>query len=211
VKPRLIVITDTARGSFDVWLAQLERLLAGAVPGAVLVMLRDRQLPIRERRALGERLRELTARHAQAFGVNDRLDLAVLLGAEAVHLAESSVSVADARAFAGAQARSWWISRACHDIADVRTSDADALLIAPVAEPRKGRPALGTDGVRRARSEIERRAPDAERCRIYALGGVNAANAATLIGAGADGIALIGALFEPDAPRVLVESLGVRR
>jgi thiamine-phosphate pyrophosphorylase len=211
VTPVLIAITDTTLGSFEVWLAQLERLLAEAAPGAVLVMLRDRQLPVRERRALGERLRELTARHTQAFGVNDRLDLAALLAADAVHLAESSVAVADARAFASAQGRSWWISRACHDVAEVHASDADALVIAPVAEPRKGRPALGPDGLRRARAEIERRAPSAVRSRLYALGGVSVDNASALVAAGADGVALIRALLEPDAPRALIESLGVRR
>jgi thiamine-phosphate pyrophosphorylase len=209
--PVLIAITDTTRGSFDTWLLQLERLFAAAAPGAVQVMLRDRQLSARERLALGERLRALSLRHAQSLSVNDRLDLAVLLAADAVHLSESSVSVGDARVFASAQGQRWSISRACHDIAEVASSDADALVLAPVAQARKGRPALGVAGVQRARAELARRSDGAGSCRLYALGGVTPANAASLLAAGADGVALIGSLLEPDAPRALVESLGIRR
>jgi thiamine-phosphate pyrophosphorylase len=207
----LIAITDTARGSFDEWLEQLERLLAAAVPDSVQVMLRDRQLPAQERRALGARLRELTGRHAQALSVNDRLDLAALLDADAVHLSESSVSVADARRFASRQGRAWWISRASHDPADALVTDADALLLAPVVEERKGRPALGAAGLERARAALVERSISAPACRLYALGGVAGGNAAALIQAGADGVALIGGLLEPDAPQRLIESLRLRR
>jgi thiamine-phosphate pyrophosphorylase len=209
--PVLIAITDSERRSFDAWLVQLEQLLAEAAPGSVQVLLRDRQLSMRERRALGQRLRLLTAEHGQSLSVNDRLDLAVLLGADAVHLSESSVSVADARAFAAAQGSSWSISRASHQPADAASTEADALLLAPVAEARKGRPALGALGVQRARAGLASRAAGHDSCRLYALGGVSADNAPALVAAGADGVALIGALLAPGAPRALVEALGIQR
>jgi thiamine-phosphate pyrophosphorylase len=208
--PVLIAITDSARGAFERWLVQLEHLFAAAAPGTVQVMLRDRELCVRERLALGTRLRELATRHEQTLSVNDRLDLAALLAADAVHLAESSVPVADARALASAIGRSWWISRACHHVADVGREPADGIVLAPIAAARKGRPALGTAGVERAAAEL-RGAPVGSRSKLYALGGVSSANAASLLAAGADGVALIGALLEPDAPRLLVERLGIRR
>jgi thiamine-phosphate pyrophosphorylase len=209
--PVLIAITDSARGFFGDWLASLECLLAAAAPDSVQVMLRDRQLPACERRALGARLRELTGRYAQALSVNDRLDLAVLLEADAVHLSESSVSVADARSFATRVGRAWWISRASHDPADALVTSADALLLAPVVEARKGRSALGSVGLERARAALLERSDSAQACRLYALGGVTGGNAGALIRAGADGVALIEGLLEADAPRRLVESLGIRR
>ena len=95
--PRLIAISDGERGQTEFWLAQLEQLLGGARPGSVAVLLRDRQLPIRERRQLGEALRRLTERFGQALLVSDRIDLACLLGADGVHLSEASVAVEDAR------------------------------------------------------------------------------------------------------------------
>lgn len=210
--PVVIAITDSARGDLERWLAQLESLLAGAAPGRVLTVLRDRQLPVQARRAFGERLRELTRRYAQPLSVNDRLDLAALLDADAVHLSESSVDVSDARAFARDVAgRAWWVSRASHDPDDAAQDEPDALLLAPVAAPRKGRAALGLAGVQRARRARDRRSVESGACALYALGGVSAGNAAALIRAGADGVALIGALVDDGAPRALIDALSLRR
>ncbi|HWO11739.1 MAG TPA: thiamine phosphate synthase, partial [Polyangiaceae bacterium] len=192
----------------DEWLARLTPLLALARPASVLVMLRDRQLPARERRAMGAALRVLCSAHAQLLCVNDRLDLALLLDADAVHLPEDGVAVEDARALGARHGRSWWVSRASHEPADTARTDADAVLLAPVAEARKGRPALGVEGLARARAALDARArPPA--CRLYALGGVTAANAPALLEAGAHGVALIGALLEPGAPAALVRALAL--
>jgi thiamine-phosphate pyrophosphorylase len=207
--PRLIVLSDTERAPIAVWLAQLERLVSKAAPGSVLVLLRDRQMAARARQALGERLRELTARHAQHLAVNDRLDLAVLCSADAVHRSESSVSLAETRAFGRRYAREWWISSACHDVEQVAGSDDDGVLLSPVAEARKGRRALGISGISRARAALDRRGAGAPR--LYALGGVTPANASELLAAGAHGVALIGALLEPGAPEALIDSLELDR
>ena len=126
--PRLIVITDRESGPFDVWLRHLEDLLAAAEPGSVQVLLRDPRLAIRERRELGELLRRLTEQHRQSLGVSDRLDLAVVLRADAVHLSEASVSAADARAFARDQGHCWAVSAAAHAIERCLEASEDALL-----------------------------------------------------------------------------------
>ena len=208
--PLLVAITDTERAPMAVWLARLEPLLAAAPPGGVLVMLRDRQLPARSRQAFGLELRELTRRHAQRLGVNDRLDLAVLCDADALHLSGSSVGVPEARAFGRRYDRDWWISSACHDPELAGTSQADGLLLSPIAEARKGRPALGAPALARARALLDARGPE-RAPRLFALGGVVPANAAELLRAGADGVALIGALLEPGAPRALLDSLAQAR
>ncbi len=207
----LIAITDTEQGSTELWLARLEELASRSAPRRVLVMLRDRQLPVRERRSLGERLRELTRRHGQLLSVNDRLDLAALLEADAVHLSESSVGVADARKFGASRGQSWWISSAAHQPTDAASTAADALLLSPIAQDRKGRIALGVAGVQRARAALERRSSDQAPCRLYALGGVDAENASAILRAGADGVALIGALLEPGGPQALCDALGLGR
>jgi thiamine-phosphate pyrophosphorylase len=161
--------------------------------------------------SLGRRLRELTRRHGQRLSVNDRLDLAVLLEADALHLAESSVMAGDARAFARARGRAFWISRAAHQPEAAAHADADALVLSPIIEARKGRPALGLAGIEAARTARERRPSELGRCGLYALGGVTAASAADCVRAGADGVALIGALLDSEAPRALVAQLGLGR
>lgn len=209
--PRLIVITDTQRGSVEAWLSQLERLARAAVPGSLQVQLRDPQLPIRERQRLGERLRQLTFRHAQLFCVNDRLDLAVLLAADGIHLSHASVAPEDARAFGRVHAQSWHVSAACHAPDDFSASTADALLLSPVVEARKGRPPLGLDGLAQAQRARGERGSALRPCLLYALGGVTRHNARDLLDAGADGVALIGEVFEPAAPDSLLRALGIQR
>jgi thiamine-phosphate pyrophosphorylase len=211
VWPQLIVLTDTERGPVERWLCQVESLLALARPSSVEVILRDRQLPIRERRRLGDRLRALTRRHEQSLGVNDRLDLAVLLDADAVHLSEASVSVDDAREFGLRYGRRWRVSGACHAPERFRAATEDALLLSPIMEARKGRPPLGLSAVARAMSMQRERSRELARCRLYALGGVTSQNARALLDAGADGVALIGELFDPDAPKALARALGIER
>jgi len=129
--PRLIVISDSERAPQQTWFEQLERLLGGAGPGSVLVLLRDRQLPIRARQQLGQRLRQLTRAFGQWLSVSDRLDLAALLEADGVHLSEDSVSVADARALGVSLGRSWYVSAACHA---PETIVASALAREPAAQ-----------------------------------------------------------------------------
>jgi len=200
---RLIVITDVTVAPEDVLEERVTRLLAMARPGSVVVQLRDRDLPARQRLALGERLVAGCRRYGQWFVVNDRIDLAVVLGADGVHLGEESVSAEDAR-------RLWppgaWVSRACHEPEGVGAKEGrgvDAWLLSPVAAPRKGRAALGVSGVERARAVIERMAPE-ERPRLYALGGVSAEDVATWVAAGADGVAVIGAALDGRDPGALV-------
>jgi thiamine-phosphate pyrophosphorylase len=209
--PRLIVISDRESGPIDAWLRHLEQLLALAEPGSVQVLLRDPRLPIRERRHFGERLRELTEQHQQSLSVGDRLDLAVLLRADGVHLSEASVTSADARAFARRYGQRWAVSAAAHAAERCLAASEDALLLSPSMAPRKGRPALGLEGLRRARRVWATRSEALGSCRLYALGGVTSQNARALLEAGADGVALIGELFEPGAPTALVNALGIRR
>jgi thiamine-phosphate pyrophosphorylase len=204
IAPRLVVVTDTGRASAAQWLAQLRPWLACAEPGSVLVQLRDRQLEAQDRLAFGRRLRELTRRHEQHLAVNDRLDLALLLDADAVHLPEASMRARDARSFLERHRPGWFISAAWHEPTRLPEPEVDALLLSPVSAPRKGRPELGVSGIRDA---VLVRA--ARRHRIYALGGVGAEDAPGLLAAGADGVAVIGALFDPHGPLPLLAALGI--
>ena len=101
VRPRLIVITDTTRVAAELLLARVEALAARARPGTVMIQLRDRELAAAARLELGRRLREITRARGQWLAVNDRVDLALWLAADALHLGEGSVSVPDARRLGG--------------------------------------------------------------------------------------------------------------
>ncbi len=202
--PALMVITDTTVAPMDVWEERIEQLLSQARPRSVLVQLRDLTLPVRERFAFAKRLVAICRRHEQWFSVNDRLDLALLLDADSVHLGERSLAPADARTVLPRA----FISHACHDVEGVFVPGSNAAVLSPIMAARKGRVALGADGVRRARAEIERRGAALG---LYALGGVDDENAAACVAAGATGVAVVGAAVRTDTPVILVRALRLDR
>ena len=199
--PRLIVITDLGVAPVEQLEERASRVAAAAVPGSVMIQLRDRDLPVRERLELGKRLVGIARAHQQLFVVNDRIDLALLLDADGVHLGESSVEPADARKILGPEKL---ISRACHDPAAAEPRGADALLLSPVLRERKGNPPLGLLAIGAARSV-------AHQARIYALGGVDADGARQCVDAGFDGVAVIGAVLTAPDPLQIVSALGIAR
>jgi thiamine-phosphate pyrophosphorylase len=201
IAPRLIAITDTERFAVPELLERADGLLAAARPGSVMLQVRDRELTGRERFALARSCVVLARKHAQYVAVNDRIDIMLLVGAAGLHLPETGVSVADARALVSDA----WISVACHDPdAAASATDVQAVVLSPLLEARKGRPLLGLDALRRARSGSD------QRPLLYALGGIDAERAASCLAAGADGIAAIGAAFSAD-PLPLLTALGIRR
>lgn len=179
-------------------------LVAQARPGSVLVQLRDRQLPARERLDLGRHLAQLARAHGQHFAVNDALDLVRLLTASALHLGERGVDTADARRVVG----SVWISRACHEPRAAGLLDADAVLLSPVFAARKGAPALGVQGLRLALQYARSRPKPVL---VYALGGVTPEHAQQALQAGADGVAAVGAALADSTQLALLDALAIRR
>jgi thiamine-phosphate pyrophosphorylase len=155
---------------------------------------------VRERWALGERLGELTHRTRQRFGVAERADLARALGASAFHVPKGGFAAADARSYLGSEV---FLTRGCHELASAVESELDALLLSPIFEARKGRPALGVSALGSARAAYPRAA-------WFALGAVTAGNAAACLAAGAAGVAVIGAALEAD-PEPLLAALGILR
>ena len=210
ILPRLIAITDLSVLGAHALALQLRWLAGLALPGSVALLLRDHAASAKQRLALGTELRDIAATTGQALWVADRLDLALLLQADGVHLGEASVSAAVARRLVGDRVR---ISRAWHApslegaAAAEELADVAALLVSPLLEPRKGRPALGVGvlGVLGEQLRARNRA-----CQLYALGGVSAENAADCLRAGATGVAAIGAALAPD-PRALLSALEILR
>jgi len=207
LEPRLIAITDRTVATAAATLARFERLARAARPFTVLFQLRDHDLSGRERLEFGRALRALSAAEQQCFQVNDRCDLAVLLGADAVHLGERSVSAAEARKVVGAEL---YVSRACHDPEGELERGVDAWVLSPIFGERKGRAPLGVEGVHRL----------AERCRtaggggggaVFALGGVTAEDVSECRKSGAWGVAAIGAVLGEAEPTVLLQALGILR
>jgi len=135
------------------------------------------------------------------FLVNDRADVALACGADGVQLPERGLPVKAVRDIVGA---SCLIGRSVHSPeAAVRAEadGADYIVAGNVFEtPSKpGTPAQGLDFVRAA--------AEAVRLPVIAIGGITHENAGDVIAAGADGVAVIGALLAEDDPKAAAQRL----
>lgn len=195
----LYVITDhrTARGRDQVDL--IAQAIAG---GATTVQLRDKELPARDQLALGKRLRDLTRATKTTLIVNDRVDLALAIDADGVHLGQDDLPPTVARSLLG-QDRLIGVS-----VGDpgqyelVRREGADYVGTGPLAlTGTKGDAgaAIGTAGIRAVR--------EITNLPMVAIGGVSSSNAAAAIAAGADGLAVISAILGADNPEQIAREL----
>lgn len=190
--PRLLLLTDRHRAAAAGH--DLEEAVAAALDvGAPVVVLRDRDLPRDQRRALARRLRRRTAATGAQLWLGGDPDLAADVGADAVHLpAAAPVARAPGVAVTG---------RSCHGVDEVRGAVAaglDHVTLSPVAptpsKPGYG-PALGPHGLA---ALVAAAGP----LRTYALGGVVPADVATWLAAGVHGVAVLGGvLAAPDPAR----------
>lgn len=207
--PRLIAITDLSVLAFEPLVARAAELADSAAPGTVAVLLRDHDASAATRLELGLRLRQVTRAAGQELWVADRIDLALLLDAEGLHLGEGSVPATTARRLFGPARR---VSRAWHRVTlDERSgaelAEVSAILLSPIFAARKGRAALGPAALGQLSAGLEQRGLSAG---VYALGGVTAAQVPACDAAGASGVAAIGAALGPTAG-TLVRALGIAR
>jgi len=167
----------------------LESFLEAAVCGGVdLVQLREKTLADRELLPVLEDARAITRRLDVPLVVNDRPDLAVLVGADYVHVGQDDMPAAAARRFGIP------VGLSTHSPAELDAAEADYVGVGPVhATPTKeGRPAVGLELVRYA----------AEHARVpwFAIGGIDAGNVADVVAAGATRVAVVRAIGDADDP-----------
>ncbi len=178
--PRILQISDAAQLPLDA----LSARIAAAAPGTLAVQLRDPALDGRALYALGRQLRERTRAAGAWLVVNDRLDLAIALDADGLHLGRRSLAPRQVR-----PVWSRWLSASAHAVAEAvdRSAEVDAVQLSPIfASPGKGTP-LGLEALRRARDGMR------SGCALIALGGIDAERAAACFQAGADAVAAIRA------------------
>ncbi|MCC6521582.1 MAG: thiamine phosphate synthase [Polyangiaceae bacterium] len=199
--PLALVITDLPTVPRAELLGRLERArsLPPELRGRLAVQLRDPELATDELHALGRELRALTRELGASLVVNDRLDLALELEADGLHLGRRSLGVDEVRSRVGNRL---WISVSCHgpgELAVAAAAGPDAVLLSPVfASPRKREP-LGLMALPEAKSALP---PSVA---LLALGGVTVERAAACVRAGADGVAAIRADLVAALPRIAAE------
>lgn len=196
--PALYLITD--RTLSDRPLAdRVEAALSRVDPRRTAVQLRERSLGARALLELGRAVKRVCDARGVPLLVNDRVDVALALGA-GVHLGGGSMPAREARRLGGPE---MLIGVSCHGAAEVRErmDGADFATWGPVfPTPSKARygPPVGFAGLEEAR---------ALGLPLLALGGVDADRAAGLKSRGFAGIACIGAVFARSDPGTAAQAL----
>jgi len=185
---KLYLITDRKLFPDDAsFMAAMEKTLKGGVKA---VQLREKDLAIRELLRMAYSLRELTARYGAKLFINDRVDVALAVDADGVHLGGSGMPAFAARKAAG---EGMLIGVSTHSVEEAGKAEeegADFVTFGPIFEtPSKmkyGKP-LGPDVLREASAKIL--------IPVFAIGGIKKETAARVLACGAYGIALISAIL----------------
>ena len=180
----------------------LPALVEAAVRGgATVVQLRAKDLPARAFAALAVETARRLAPTGVPLLVNDRVDIALACGAAGVHLGLDDLPVPDARRILGPGAVIGVSVNTPEEARRAAAEGADYVGAGPAfATSTKDTPlaVLGPDGVAR----IKR----ASGVPVVAIGGITAANAASLAAAGADGVAVVSAVLgSPDPERAAAD------
>lgn len=171
------------------------RTLAGELcsAGVEILQYRAKLLSPQEILRGAEAISEAFRGSAALLVLNDRPDLAVLAGWSAVHVGQGDLPVSAARKVFGA--KNAWVGVSTHtetQLLEAEQAEPDYIAVGPVfvtGSKRDAEPVVGLDGVRRARALT--RKP------LVAIGGVTQENARSVMDAGADCVAVIGALLAP--------------
>jgi thiamine-phosphate pyrophosphorylase len=186
-------------------LAELARLVAQG--GATLVQLRDKRSETRPMVESARAIKAALAPFNVPLLINDRVDVALASGADGVHVGQEDMAVADARRLLGPDAI---IGLSIKTVAQAEAAPIDLLDYVGVggvfatSSKNNTKPPIGPAGLAQIAAIFRRRAPDFPLCGIA---GIDASNAADVVAAGADGVAVISALSLEGDPQAAARQL----
>jgi len=198
--PKLYAIIDRATlDARNISIADFARDLRDA--GITLVQYRDKTNAPQAILQASSEISAIFAATTATLILNDRADLTLLANWTGVHVGQSDLSPQDTRRVLGSNRIIGISTHTDAQVIAANETSADYIAVGPVfatASKQNAEPTIGLAGVRRARTLT--RKP------IVAIGGITRENAPSVIAAGADSVAVIGALCVPgQSPRKLAE------
>ena len=167
--------------------------------GLTLVQYRDKTADDTVRLPIAQKLCQLCHQHGALFILNDRIDLALAVDADGVHLGQQDMPVAIARQLLGPQRLIGRSTTNPEEMQRAVTEGVDYIGVGPVYETptKEGKPAAGLEYVRYA----------AKNCSLpwFAIGGIDPANIKDVIDAGAARVAVVRSLMQADQPTLMTQ------
>ena len=189
---KLYLVTDRALLNGQ----SLEESVSEAVKGGVtMVQLREKESSTREFIALGRRLKEILSPLNVPLIINDRVDVALAIDADGVHIGQSDMAYEDVRRMVGVHKIIGLSVENMDDLRRANELDVDYVGISPVfATPTKTdtSPPFGLEGLKEA-VRISRHP-------TVGIGGMNQSTASEVMQTGCDGIAVVSAILASESP-----------
>jgi thiamine-phosphate pyrophosphorylase len=195
----LYLVTDRslARGR-----AMLDIVRAAVQGGVTCVQLREKTCATREFIEEALAVKEFLRSRGVPLIINDRLDVALAVGADGVHLGQKDMPLAAARAIVTDTMRIGISAESLADAIAAQQGGADYLGVSPIfATPTKTDAAapLGLVGLQAIRRAVD--------IPLVGIGGLNRQNAAAVVRCGADGVAVVSAIVAAEDPEQAAREL----
>lgn len=186
----LYLVTDRGlsrgRSTFEV-------VQAAVRGGVTCVQLREKSCSTREFIEEARAIKGFLSAHAIPLIINDRIDVALAVGADGVHLGQTDMPLVSARSILGADVIIGISAECLQDAIEAEITGADYLGVSPIYDtPTKTdtAPSLGLKGLRRIRSAVK--------LPLVGIGGLSLANAADVVASGAEGVAVVSAIVSAE-------------
>ena len=197
----LYFITDSMGFEEEEFLRRVEEALEG---GATILQLREKNKTTREYISLAEKVHKLTKEHGVPLIIDDRVDVALAVDAEGVHLGAEDMTVAQARKILGEDKIIGATAKTVPWALDVYRQGADYLGVGAIYPT--------TTKVKTVLTSVDtlRDICKAVPIPVNAIGGLNKNNIDVLSGVPIAGICAVSAIMKADDPKIAAEMLKAR-
>jgi thiamine-phosphate pyrophosphorylase len=195
---QLYFITDSTGFAEDEFLYRVEEACKG---GVTLIQLREKDKTTREYISIADKVHEITQRYDIPLIIDDRVDVALAVNAEGVHVGQSDMPVDMARKLMGNDKIVGATTKTVFQAVEAYEKGADYLGVGAIyPTTTKVKTVLTSVDTLK---EIVKAVP----VKVNAIGGLNRDNIHVLKDSGIDGICVVSAIMKSENPRTAAEEL----
>jgi thiamine-phosphate pyrophosphorylase len=190
--PRLYLITDVNLSGLD-HAEQVSRMVAG---GASFIQLREKSLSPAEFFVQARRAIAVARQGGARLIINDRVDIALAVDADGVHLGQDDLPPVAARSVLGPEKIIGFSTHNYAQAMEAATFPVDYIAVGPIfatSSKQNPDPVVGLKELEHIRAAVPRQIP------LVAIGGINFENVAEVVRAGADSVAVISSIVKDGA------------
>ncbi|SFU33490.1 thiamine-phosphate pyrophosphorylase [Pustulibacterium marinum] len=196
---QLYLVTDSDMASIEGLPEIVEQAVLG---GVTMVQLREKHADTKTFVRIAQQLKRILSNYKIPLIINDRIDIALAVDADGVHIGQDDMPYAIARKLLGKDKIIGLSVESMQQVTEANALDVDYIGISPVfATPTKTNTKIefGLKGIEEI-SKITKH-------KTVAIGGINESNTAAIIKAGADGIAVVSAIMKAKNPQLVASQL----